>query len=192
MAIIHRATLTPTKLELLEAWLPSQPWFPGGSAAGLERVAAFRFDDPAGEVGVETLLVRTPGGPLLQVPLTYRGAPLEGGEAWLVGTMQHSALGPRWVYDAEGDPVYVAELTRVIREGDGEVEQFYDTPQGPEPRPDDTHVHGSGGPAAGSAERGRLTVVRVLDGTTTAPAGAATLTGTWADHPGPALLATLA
>ena len=36
----------------------------------------------------------------LFVPLTYRGAPLAGGEADLVGTTEHSALGTRWVYDA--------------------------------------------------------------------------------------------
>ena len=96
MAILHRATLVPSKLELLEEWLPRQPWFTG-SAAGLERVAGYRFDDPAGEVGIETLLVRAPGGPLVQVPLTYRAAPLPDGARWLVGTLEHSVLGTRWV-----------------------------------------------------------------------------------------------
>lgn len=189
MAILHHATLVPSKLELLEAWLPTQPWFPGGDAAGLERVAAFRFDDPEGEVGIETLLVRTPGGPLLQVPLTYRGAPLDGAEAHLIGTMEHSALGPRWVYDAVGDPVYVAEVTRVIREGDGEVAMFYETPDGPEPVDSPTHVRGSGRPSSGA---GTLTVVRVLDGAATPPADAATLTGTWPGTPEPQVLVTLA
>ncbi len=61
-------------------------------------------------MGVETLLVRVGEGPVLQVPLTYRGAPLPGGESALVGTMEHSVLGPRWVYDGTGDPVYVATL----------------------------------------------------------------------------------
>lgn len=185
MAILHHATLVPSKLELLEAWLPAQPWFPGTDAAGLERVAAFRFDDPAGEVGIETLLVRTPDGPLLQVPLTYRGAPLDDAAAYLVGTMEHSALGPRWVYDAVGDPVYVAEVTRVIREADGEVAQFYETPEGPEPVDSPTHVRGSGGIGGAPA------VVRVLDGT--APdSGAATLTGTWPGQAEPQVLVTLA
>jgi hypothetical protein len=188
MAILHHATLVPSKLELVAAWLPAQPWFPGGDAAALERVAAFRFDDPDGEVGIETLLVRTPAGPLLQVPLTYRGAPLEGADASLVGTMEHSALGPRWVYDAVGDPVYVAEVARVIREADGEVAMFYETPDGPEPVESPTHVRGSGtGPSSGAP-----TVVRVLDGATTAPSGAGTLTGTWPGQTEPRLLVTLA
>jgi predicted trehalose synthase len=64
-------------------------------------------------VGIETLLVVDESGDspvLYQVPLTYRGAPLEGGHDALVGTMQHSVLGPRWVYDGPRDPVYATQL----------------------------------------------------------------------------------
>ena len=31
-AEVHQSTLTPTKLELLAAWLPTQPWFDGDAA----------------------------------------------------------------------------------------------------------------------------------------------------------------
>jgi hypothetical protein len=31
MAIIHRTTMSPGKLELLAAWLPAQPWYPYGT-----------------------------------------------------------------------------------------------------------------------------------------------------------------
>ena len=62
------------------------------------------------------------GDQTFHVPLTYRGAPLAGGEAFLIGEMEHSVLGPRWVYDATGDPVYLAELRRVIAEGDHEAD----------------------------------------------------------------------
>jgi len=107
MAIIHRATLRPAKLELLAAWVPSRPW--GGAAAGteLEQLAAYRFDDPAGEVGTETFVLRA-GDTLLHVPLTYRGAPVAELEGHLVGTTEHSVLGRRWVYDGCADPVYGA------------------------------------------------------------------------------------
>lgn len=57
--------------------------------------ASFRYDDPEGEVGIETLIVRVADGELLHVPVTYRGAPLEGAEPWLMGTMEHSVLGSR-------------------------------------------------------------------------------------------------
>jgi hypothetical protein len=104
MAILHRATITPTKLELVEAWLDQQPW---GGSGDLEQVGAYRFDDPAGEVGVEALLVAR-GDVTLHVPMTYRGAPLEDADAHLMGRMQHSVLGERWVHEAQGDPVGVA------------------------------------------------------------------------------------
>lgn len=191
MAILHQATLTPTKLDLLESWLPGQDWFPASSAAGMERVAGFRFDDPDGEVGMETLLVRAPGGPVVQVPLTYRAAPLENAEPWLVGTMEHSVLGTRWVYDAVGDPVYVAELTRVIREGDTEVELFVETPEGRRPRERDAHVAGSGTTAGADELLDDVgpVVVRVPDGGVEAPPSALTLTGTWPGQAEPVLLA---
>ncbi|MBX3087077.1 MAG: hypothetical protein KF742_01205 [Cryobacterium sp.] len=107
MALLHNAELSPSKTELLDDWAPKQDWFVGEAGKPIERVAAFRFDDPAGKVGVETLLVRAGNGPLLQIPLTYREAPLEGGEGAFIGNMQHSVLGKRWVYDGAGDPVYL-------------------------------------------------------------------------------------
>ncbi|MGW0230654.1 CG0192-related protein [Actinopolymorpha singaporensis] len=116
MAVIHRAEIRPTKLELLGDWLPKQTWFAGAGAPGEKpaSVGAYRFDDPRGEVGIETLLVRTADGQVVQVPLTYRGAPLAGGEPFLVGTMDHSVLGRRWVYDGCGDPVYLSALAAVV------------------------------------------------------------------------------
>lgn len=48
------------------------------------------------------------------VPLTYRGAPLDGAENALVGTMEHGVLGRRWAYDGCHDPVLVAQLWALI------------------------------------------------------------------------------
>lgn len=109
MAIIHRATITPSKLELLEQWLGSEV----AGDAPLEQVASYRFDDPAGEVGIEALLV-TRGGAVRQAVLTYRAAPLDGAEDHLITTMEHSALGTRWIYDATGDPVAIAAYQRAL------------------------------------------------------------------------------
>jgi hypothetical protein len=110
VAIIHRATTTPTKLELAAAWLDRQG---AGGAGDLEMVGSYRFDDPEGEVGIEALLVRR-ASEVFHLPVTYRGAPLDGAGAHLITTMEHSVLGRRWVYEAEGDPValacYVAAL----------------------------------------------------------------------------------
>nr|WP_238341659.1 1,4-alpha-glucan branching protein [Actinopolymorpha rutila] len=101
-------------MELLGEWLPKQPWYTGAPGEKPASVGAYRFDDPRGEVGIETLLVRTSAGQVVQAPLTYRGAPLAGGEPYLVGTMEHSALGRRWVYDGCGDPVYLSALAAVV------------------------------------------------------------------------------
>ncbi|GAA2035241.1 trehalose biosynthesis protein [Terrabacter terrae] len=119
MAIVHKgATLTPTKTEMVTEWMPRQRWYHGkGHVPQLRRVGGFRFEDPAGEVGCETLLLADEAvspAVVYQVPLTYRAAPLEGTEHALLGTMEHSVLGTRWVYDGPHDPVYVSQLMATI------------------------------------------------------------------------------
>ena len=118
MALVHQATLTPSKLELLGTWLPGRPWF--REDGELARVGSYRFDDPAGEVGIEIMLVQS-GSSVFQVPLTYRGEPLAGAEDYLMGTMEHSVLGSRWIYDGSGDPVFVSALATAILTGASEA-----------------------------------------------------------------------
>ncbi|MFC4147193.1 hypothetical protein ACFO0M_13130 [Micromonospora mangrovi] len=156
MALLHRAEISPTKLELLAAWLPGRRWFHGPAGAEVVRVAAFRFDDPAGEVGIETMLVRAGDGPVHQVPLTYRGAPLAGADGWLVGTTHHSVLGERWVYDGCGDPVYVAALAEAILAGTGQSAEFFEVDgerRYREPSMTVTGTGGGGAPAVGAPRR---------------------------------------
>lgn len=119
MAIFHRATITPTKADLIAAWAPTQPWGPPASAAS-EVIGSFRFDDPEGRVGMETHLV-TAGDVLFHVPLTYRDEPLAGAEGALITEMQHSVLGTRWVYDGLRDPRFVVMLAGVTMTGQGEA-----------------------------------------------------------------------
>lgn len=202
MAVIHQAQLSPTKLEALGAWLPRQPW--SGVAAGEElvEVARFRFDDPAGEVGVETVLVRVGDGPVLVAPMTYRGAPLEGAGEFLVTTMDHSVLGPRWVYDAVGDPVFADVVLRAVRTGGTEADQQVAVEGGYEAVPKLATARGSGAAAdspavtavrattAGAVTTiatgaGDLALARVVG--TPLPAGE-TLQATWAGEP-PVVLA---
>ncbi|MDN5795819.1 MAG: aminoglycoside phosphotransferase [Intrasporangium sp.] len=119
MAVIHHdARLVPSKIELVTGWVESQRWYGGkGSTPALRRVGGFRLEDPDGEVGMETLLLLDEAArpPVVyQVPLTYRGAPLEGAERALLGTMAHSVLGTRWVYDAPHDPVYARALVETV------------------------------------------------------------------------------
>ncbi|ALG85331.1 maltokinase N-terminal cap-like domain-containing protein [Gordonia phthalatica] len=111
MALLHQATITPTKLELVTEYLDSVPW---GEAGEVEMLGGYRFDDPDGEVGVEGLLVERAGRPL-HIPVTYRAAPLPGADEYLIATMKHSVLGDRWVYEAAADPVAVDCYTRALR-----------------------------------------------------------------------------
>lgn len=187
MAIIHQATLTPTKAELIAAWLPAQPWC-DDAGPDVRPVAAYRFDDPDGEVGIESHLVEV-GGRLLHVPLTYRGAELPGAGQWLVGTMAHSVLGPRWVYDAVGDPVYRAEVARVIREGDTQVRLLVETPEGPVERAPAMLVRGSGAVGVGTGPDELVVVRRPLEEDEESARG--TLTGTWPGQDEPVVLVRL-
>ncbi|WP_026536071.1 CG0192-related protein [Arthrobacter sp. H14] len=204
MAIIYDAVLKPTKLDLLTHWLPSQSWF-DGDPAELELVGSFRFDDSNGEVGVETHLVRA-GTKIFQAPLTYRGAPLEDAGEWLIGTMEHSVLGQRWVYDACGDPVYAAALAGTLLAGRPQATQYLDNDGKLEELPTSARIDVSGAPGNDMPERniaepttaGDVTTIktgaeglainRVLDlsGKTT---GTRIMTGTWDGNSTPVQLA---
>src|SRR5262245_8895096 len=145
MGFVHvRATLVPSKRELVEAWLPTRPWASGEVIAA--KVAEYRFDDPAGEVGVETILWRTDGGALLQTPLTYRATPLEGADEFLVGTSEHSELGSRWVYDGCGDPVWAATITRAVLTGGAQAQMVIELDGKMVDVPPRMQVRGSGSP----------------------------------------------
>lgn len=124
MAVIHRTTLTPSKLELLTTWLPAQPWYEGGGRPELTKAGGFRLDDPRGEVGIEFMVVTDVSGEapvFYQVPFTYRSAPLEGADHALIGTAEHGVLGRRWIYDGTHDPVLVAQL-HALFQGDAEAQ----------------------------------------------------------------------
>jgi Maltokinase N-terminal cap domain len=197
MGLVHySATLEPSKQELLEAWLPSRPWASG--ATSVEKVGEYRFDDPRGEVGVETILWRTAGDSVLQVPFTYRAAPVEGAEAFLVGTSEHSVLGPRWVYDGCADPVWAATVVTAILTGGTQAQMVVEREGRMVDVPPRVRVQGSGSvgtsvPAVSSVDSvhddGPVTTVtagpltlslaRVLG---TPVSGDATLTGTAGDQ----------
>src|SRR3954449_12345407 len=202
MAILHDATLTPGKRQLMEAWLPGRTWFDG--VPGRRPVGSFRFDDPAGEVGVECFLLGGQDVPTLLVPMTYRAAPLAGADEHLVGTTEHSVLGPRWVYDGCADPVAVSALLTAIATGgheaaltmekDGETVTFEPTCRvvgsgsaGEPVTVTDVAVVDEGDPTVTRAGDHELVVARVVG---TALSGAETLTAQWGDH-APVVLAAL-
>ncbi len=205
MALLHAASLAPTKLEAITAWLPQQPWATG-ITGDLELLGAYRFDDPHGEVGLETHLVRG-GDVVLQVPLSYRGAPLDGADDALLCTMEHSALGRRWVYDGCADPDFAMMLAATTLTGVGQSAQVVVDGERVISRPPTVRLAG-GGWITGPAELSGFTAAAtdgdwaVLRGDAvelrlarrpapaTTPATGSYLTGAWSGQDRPALLAT--
>jgi 1,4-alpha-glucan branching enzyme len=115
--------------DLLHRWMPAQRWYPAkGRGVTLSRVGDLRLEDPAGDVGIEVHVVALHSGDrtdVVQVPLTYRDAPLEGATHALVGEIRDSGPGRRWVYDGPHDPAYVDALLRALSV----------PPEGPVPAP---------------------------------------------------------
>jgi len=168
MAHLYRAQLTPSKLELVEAWAPSQPWFVGDADGTFEQLAAYRFDDPLGQVGLEVLFVRVGGGPTMQIALTYRDAAYEPAESWLIGTLMHSVLGKRWVYDATGDPAFVAALASAILTGGTQAELMAEGENGVQRREPTATVRGTGrtsGPDVAAEDIGVISTRETDDAT---------------------------
>lgn len=172
-AHVHpEAKLTSGKMELLAAWLPAQEWF-DGDPSRLERMAAFRFVDPDGEVGLDCMII-TSAGSLFHIPVTWRAAPVDDGS--LIGTLEHSVLGTRYCYDGPSDPVYMTELARIIRKADKDADVLAEGSD--EVRDRSITVEGTGSTSGGTLS-GTPLVLRALDGRW--PTADAHLIGTW--HP---------
>lgn len=189
MAVIHQTTLVPSKLELLAEWLPKQHWYqPHAAGPSLAKAGGFRLDDPAGEVGIEFMVVRDdtarPVSAYL-VPMTYRGSPLAGRNAHLIGTAEHGVLGNRWIYDGTADPILLAQLADLIQgRVQAQAQSQTDTP--------DTTVLAA--PVEG-LDRGRLSFsfARLLvPADASAAVGPGQLTGLWAAPDGAAIRSVFA
>ncbi len=179
MALLHHATLDPSKSELIAAWLPSHSWAEGHT--GLTTFGSYRLDDPDGAVGIEGILLRSDAGEVFHVPLTYRATPLEGAEDFLLGTTEHSVLGTRWVYDAIADPVWRVTLATTVLAGARGAEEYFEVDGRRETREPKVRVVGSGSDQAVDPALIDVVVVRRVGADIEMEA---VLTGTWADGSG--------
>lgn len=132
MAILHQTTMTPTKRELMTSWLPGRSWYAGlEEVPQLTKAGGFRLDDPHGAVGLEFMAATDDSGDepvTYQVPLSYRGAPLAGGDSALIGTAEHGVLGKRWIYDGTRDPVLVTQMfALLLGEAEPQAQSISDT-----------------------------------------------------------------
>ncbi|KUG52215.1 glycogen branching protein [Kocuria rosea subsp. polaris] len=108
-------------LDLLRRWLPRQRWFPfadGGAGVELRVVAQLALPDQEG-AGARILLLEASEGArteLLQVPLTFRAAPLEGAERFLVGELAPAAAEDPGADGAEEEGPAPRRAARFLRE----------------------------------------------------------------------------
>jgi hypothetical protein len=210
MAVIHRTTLTPSKLELLAGWLPAQPWYAGADQQpALARAGGFRLDDPDGEVGIEFMVVTDSSGdrPVsYHVPLSYRAAPLDGADDALIGTAEHGVLGARWIYDGPHDPLLAGQLLGLLQgEAEPQAQRVSNTPDrtvtsyfagrrvpaSPSSmtvtsgaRGTDVRVIGAGDQDGGSPKELTIRVMRVLRPIQQEPHSPGYVTATWREPDG--------
>ncbi len=202
MGLFHRATITPTKGQLVSEWAPTRAWGPPADVP-IDVIGSYRFDDPENRVGMETMVVRA-ADDVLQVPLTYRAEPAPASEAVLITEMDHSALGTRWVYDGLTDERFVVMLAAVAMTGQGEAlgmavyeDRWYIAPS-------DVRIQGGGWsqervPVDGfevTSNSGGVVVftndrfeLRFFRRPVPGPRPAIGLTARWADQPDPVVLA---
>jgi len=123
---------------------------------------------------MECFIFGSAGGSTLFVPVTYRAAALPAGDAGLIGTMEHSVLGRRWVYDACVDPVFVATVLATIREGGHEAALSVHRADGTVVQRESTaRARGTGDPATPSIDPGEAVLAVDADGFTEVRAAAA-------------------
>ncbi|MBG0741660.1 1,4-alpha-glucan branching protein GlgB [Paeniglutamicibacter antarcticus] len=117
--------LTAGIAELLTTWLPDQRWYPAkGSTVALHSAGGFRLADSSPDkgadagVGLEVHFIAVDDGnrtQVLQVPLSFRSAPLAGADAALVAEIEDPALGRLWIYDAPHDQVFISAWLDLLR-----------------------------------------------------------------------------
>lgn len=200
MAVFDVATNTPTKVELMAEWLPTQPWGPPAGTT-LTLVGSYHLDDPHGEVGLQGLILDG-DGVIFHVPLTYRATPLP--EA-AIATMEHSVLGTRHVHDGLRDAAFVSVFAGLALTGLGEAIGFADVDGRWCSVPSDVRVEGGGGPllpvevdgfgSPGADEIAEIAndrlIMRVHRRPTAGPAPSIGVRGRWSTQPDPVVLAAV-
>lgn len=118
----------PGFLDILQTWLPHQPWFPHGTGRRtLTRVGGLRLPTPEGDADQRLFLelhlftVEHAGGSeRIAVPVALRSRPsaLAGKNAF-IGKLATQEFGEVWVYDGARDRAFLAAWIEMARRQQG-------------------------------------------------------------------------
>lgn len=119
----------PEFFEVLQRWLPQQPWFPASAGRWtLKRTGGLRLSVPQGEsdprlfLELHIFVVRGADGgeQRISVPLALRSRPsaLVGKDAF-IGRLSHEELGEIWVYNGARDRAFLAAWLEMARREQG-------------------------------------------------------------------------
>ena len=170
MGIVHHtATLSPTKQELVEAWLPEPAVGRGTTGRRQGRGIPPRRRGGRGRRRDHPLAYHD--GTVEQTAADLPLRPVDGAEAHLVGTTDHSVLGTRWVYDGCADPVWASTLVAAILTGGRQSQMFIEQDGQRVDVPPRMQVRGSGSDGSAPqvtsidsvADDGATTVVTAAD-----------------------------
>ncbi|MFC3688219.1 maltokinase N-terminal cap-like domain-containing protein [Aquipuribacter hungaricus] len=123
MSVVPGPALDDELGRLLHTWMPAQRWYPAkGRGVGLRDLGAFAWPSSEPGVDVVTHVVGLDSGDRLdvvQVPLTYRAAPLASAVPGATVGVLGSGDAARHVTDGPHDPAFVGALLAALRTGEG-------------------------------------------------------------------------
>ncbi|MGA1836514.1 phosphotransferase [Herbiconiux sp. 11R-BC] len=128
---VSTVSIPPTRevRPALADWIQRQRWFASSAAHPvLSRVGMWSLVDHRHQVGLETHLIldESAAHPVLyQVPLSFRGSTLLGGDRALIERATIDGK-PVFVYDAPHDPAYTRALLALMLDDEVEVSEHYD------------------------------------------------------------------
>jgi trehalose synthase-fused probable maltokinase len=113
----------------LAEWIRQQRWFASSSDTPvLTRIGMWSLVDHRHQVSLETHLILDESAPepvLYQVPLSFRGSSLLGGDRALIEHAENDGSHV-WVYDAPHDPAYTRALLSLMLDDETESGDAFD------------------------------------------------------------------
>lgn len=118
----------PGFLDILQTWLPHQPWFPQGiGRCTLTRTGGLRLPTPEGDADQRLFLElhifdveHAEGSARIAVPVALRSRPSAlAGKTAFIGKLSTADAGEVWLYDGARDRAFLAAWLEMVRRQQG-------------------------------------------------------------------------